>query len=542
MNRAIPVVTVVLGAGLAGSAALFACSGQSSDSANFAMPDHKAVLEMFVMSECPYGVQVENAVAPLKEKLGDALDVQINYIGQKGEDGNFQSLHGPTEVSGDIVQLCAAKQDKSKLIPFITCQNAAPKQVAENWKDCGTKGGYDVAALESCMNSDDGKKMLSDSFDLAKSKNARSSPTMMLDGQPYRGGRKTNDFLRAVCATYGEQAPPPCKDIPTPPDVNAVFLSDDRCKECDLHPLEDKLKTQLPGLKVKYLDVKADEGKALYDSMQAADPNFKLLPAVLVTQADLDKDTDASTSLKRYLSPIGSTGMSSLKVGAKFDPKAEICDNQVDDDADGKSDCADDGCSSQLICRESIPNKLDLFVMSHCPYGAKALMAANDAMKAFGDKVDLDSHYIGNTKDGQLSSMHGPTEVDDDVREVCAQEKAPKQSLAFMACISKDYKNADWKACASEAKIDPNVIQSCFDGEGKDLLAKSFASADELNIGSSPTFLSNNKRTFNAIAAEALQKQFCQDNPTLDGCSATITTSAAASAPVPAGECGNPKQ
>jgi len=532
MTRSLPFLGVFLGA----------CTGQSQEgggAANFPMPDHKASLEMYVMSECPYGVQVENAIAPVKEKLGNALDVQINYIGQKNGD-QFQSLHGPTEVSGDIVQLCAAQQGTEKLIDFITCQNANPKQVAENWKDCGTQSGYDVGALETCMNGDQGKKLLSDSYDLSQSKNARSSPTIMLDGQPYRGGRKTNDFLRAICATYGDQSPPPCKDIPQPPEVNAVFLSDDRCKECDLHPLEDKLKTQLPGLKVKYLDVKADEGKAMYDSMIQADPNFKLLPAVLVTQADLDKDTDAAGMLKRYMTPVGSTGLSSLKVGAKFDPKAEICDNQLDDDGDAKVDCADDGCSSQLICRDSIPNKLDLFVMSHCPYGAKALVATNDMIKAFGDKVSLDVHYIGTNKDGQLSSMHGPTEVDDDIREVCAQEKYPKnfQALQFMACISKDVKNADWKACATESKMDPNVIQTCFDGEGKDLLAKSFASADDLNIGSSPTFLSNNKRTFNAIAVDALQKQFCQDNPTLTGCSATITQDAAAAAPVPAGACG----
>src|SRR5512144_2628730 len=52
-----------------------------------------ATLEMYVMSQCPYGVQVVNAVAPVKEQLGDGLNLKIGYIGG-GTAGNFNSLHG----------------------------------------------------------------------------------------------------------------------------------------------------------------------------------------------------------------------------------------------------------------------------------------------------------------------------------------------------------------------------------------------------------------------------------------------------------------
>ena len=72
-------------------------------------------LEMYVMSQCPYGVQVVNAVAPVKEQLGDGLNLKIGYIGS-GTAGNFQSLHGPGEVKGDIAQLCATKQSSDKAL------------------------------------------------------------------------------------------------------------------------------------------------------------------------------------------------------------------------------------------------------------------------------------------------------------------------------------------------------------------------------------------------------------------------------------------
>src|SRR5690242_2388536 len=56
-----------------------------------------ATLEMYVTSQCPYGVQVMNAVAPVKEQLGKDLNLKIGYIGN-GSAGSFQSLHGPAEV------------------------------------------------------------------------------------------------------------------------------------------------------------------------------------------------------------------------------------------------------------------------------------------------------------------------------------------------------------------------------------------------------------------------------------------------------------
>jgi len=42
-----------------------------------------AKLEFFVMSKCPYGVQVEKAAAPVLEQLGDNVDFHIAFIGDK---------------------------------------------------------------------------------------------------------------------------------------------------------------------------------------------------------------------------------------------------------------------------------------------------------------------------------------------------------------------------------------------------------------------------------------------------------------------------
>src|SRR6185436_10150069 len=139
-----------------------------------------------------------------------------------------------------------------------------------------------------------------------------------------------------------------------------------------------------------------------------------------------------------------------LQLGGKFDPTAEICDNKTDDDADGKVDCADDGCSQQLVCRSEKKQTLEMFVMSQCPYGAKAMIAAGEVAAHFGKDVKFEVHFIGDGDASSLSSMHGPAEVAEDIREICAINKFPKdhQGLKYLACRSKDYKNEAWQPCA----------------------------------------------------------------------------------------------
>lgn len=496
-------------------------------------------LELFVMSQCPYGTQAVDAVAEVKKQLGTGFSLDIQYIGD-GTAGSLTSMHGEPEVKGDLVQVCAMKHAPDQALDLMVCQNKNAREVATNWKDCAGQVGIDADQLGACMNGDEGQKLLAASFAVAKKRGADASPTMFLDGKPYEGGRKPRDIVRAICgASKKGSEPAACKNIPTPPRVSAIFLSDSRCPECDIKPLERQLKGVLAGLEVTHVDYDSDAGKALYKELAAAGTGFKNLPAILLGP-EVEKDTEGYPELQRFLKPLGE--YRELALGGKFDPTAEICANGgVDDDGNGKADCADAACKAELSCRPKRPKQLDMFVMSMCPYGAKAMIAAKELVDHFGNDVSLNVYFIGDTADGELKSMHGQAEVDEDIRERCAiaKYKQPKKYMGYLACRSKDYKKTDWQACATEAGLDPAVIQACFDGEGKKLLADSFAVAEKMKIGSSPTFIVNNTRTFNAIALGPLAKQFCQDNPKLAGCKSEIVS---AEPEPPAGDQGQGAQ
>src|SRR5678815_1449032 len=47
-------------------------------------------VELFVMSQCPYGVQAEQAFEPVLEKLGPDIDYKVEYIGDKGDGGALE--------------------------------------------------------------------------------------------------------------------------------------------------------------------------------------------------------------------------------------------------------------------------------------------------------------------------------------------------------------------------------------------------------------------------------------------------------------------
>ena len=316
-------------------------------------------LEFFVMSQCPYGIQVVNAIAPVAEKMGDNLDFHLNFIGNMQGD-KPTSLHGENEVKGDIAQLCAAEIAPDKYLKMITCQNKNPRDVHTNWESCAGEVGIDAGKLRACLEGERGKQLLVASFDEAKKRQANGSPTMFVNGKPYEGGRRSVDFARAVCREFTGEKPSAC-DIPPSPTVNAILINDQRCKDCTGSDLiEAKLKGVVEGIQLKKMDYSTDEGKKLYGELRAQDGSLRL-PALLLDKS-LDADADAKQALARYLQPLGE--YQSVGVGGTFDPTAEICDNTIDDDGNGKVDCDDPACKNTMGCRPEKAKTLDLFVMS----------------------------------------------------------------------------------------------------------------------------------------------------------------------------------
>ncbi|MBW2276512.1 MAG: DsbA family protein [Deltaproteobacteria bacterium] len=490
-------------------------------------------VQMYLMSQCPYGVQALDGVLPAIEKIGGGVGLEIDYIGNE-RDGKLESMHGESEVTGNIAQLCAAKLAPQKHHAYLACMNKEWRTIPENWESCAKEAGIDAAALGKCKDGDEGKGLLTASFERAKDAGATGSPTIKVNGKDYRGGRSVDEFTRSLCEAFGDKEKPKlCTDIPPPPKVQVIAIGDERCEKCAVEPIIGSLKGQFPGLDANVLDYSDPEAKKIMESA-----GVKLLPVVLFDKA-LDKNSAGAKNVGRFLDPAGE--YQSLRVGAEFDPAAEICDNGKDDTGDGKVDCDDETCVEAMACRPEKKNRLDVFVMSQCPYGVVGLNAMKELLEAFEGEIEFGVHFIGAERDGEIMSMHGPPEVAENIREICAIQHYPKdfKYMDYVWCRNKEIQSADWQKCTGDNGIKAQVIEKCSTGEeGKQLLAEDIKLAQVMKIGGSPTWLVNNRHVFNAIAAAAIQSNFCQHNQGLKGCSATLTSAPPQGAPQ-GGSCGN---
>ena len=490
-------------------------------------------VDFYVMSKCPFGAQVIKGIKPVLDKLGNAVDFHVHYIGSNNN-GQLSSMHGPTEVKGDKLSVCTMKYAPNNFMGVLYCMAQTRGQIPTNFDSCADKAGLGSlkAKIKACANGKEGTDLLAKSFAESKKKGARGSPTMYIGGALYRGGRSPKAFTRAICGHFKSWKPEACKKIPPPVKVSLTVLTDKRCKTCRTGRIVAQLKGMLPKLQTKTLDYTTPEGKKLYDSLSAKGQKI-LLPAYLFDQKI--KEADAYNMLRRFLVPAGP--YLNLRVGARFDPTKEICDNKIDDNHDGKIDCADPECKNSLVCRKEIPKKLEVFVMSHCPFGIRALNALKEVTKAFGKDLHLEIHYIATeTAPGKFRSLHGPTEVEEDKRELCAMKYYGKnyKYLDYILCRNKNIRDNNWQKCAVNG-IKAKVIEKCSTGpEGTKLLSEDIKIAQGLGIGASPTWMANNKFKFSALAPKQIQQNFCAHNPKLKGCSKNLSNQSKG----PKGSCG----
>lgn len=530
-------------------------------------------IDLYVMSKCPYGVQAEDGLKPAYDKLKNNINLSINYIADEDGKGGFTSLHGETEVQGNIVQLCAKKYDADKYFDLIACQNKDYSNIPANWESCAKEIKLaNIDKVKTCYAGEEGKNLLRENIKLAKAAQVSGSPTYYIAGTQYQGSRDEGAIIKEVCknnpkiasckdtsacfadtdcnsdvAKVGKCINPGAKnakcDYVAANPVSLTVLNDKRCPDCGSMEAQitDSLKQIFKGLNVKSIDYSDVGGKDLFNTISTDGSQVKLdtLPAYLFS--DDIKNGEGYTSVEKYLYPTKDSKYQVLAVGSQFDPTKEICDNNADDNKNGKIDCADSDCAGSTVCRKEVSKRLDVFVMSDCPYGNQAELAMKEVVANFGKNIDFHVNYIASkNSDGTFNSLHGEYEAQQDKVELCVNKYAPVKNLEFMNCMNeKGIKATKWQDCASQVGIAQKLVNSvntCSTGsEGTYLLEQNIKIAETLGVGASPTWLVNNKYQGSALDPESIKTLFCQYNPGTAGCEKTLTGNAQASTAANAG-------
>jgi hypothetical protein len=139
------------------------------------VPAAKAELDAFIVSRCPYGLQMQRILAPIATGLSD--NITVRYIGSI-ENGKIVSMHGDEEAQENLRQICIREEQSSKYWPYVS----------EYMKKGDTEAaltavGIDKTKLSACMSdATKGLKYAQADFDLANSNGVSGSPTLFLNG------------------------------------------------------------------------------------------------------------------------------------------------------------------------------------------------------------------------------------------------------------------------------------------------------------------------------------------------------------------------
>ncbi len=103
------------------------------------------VLDIFVMSQCPYGVMAENLIINAKKdgKFPADKTVRLRYIvNYNPETKEFQSLHGSAEWEEDVRQLLIAKYYPEKFWKYLEIRNKDYR--SSRWDKAMEQAGINV--------------------------------------------------------------------------------------------------------------------------------------------------------------------------------------------------------------------------------------------------------------------------------------------------------------------------------------------------------------------------------------------------------------
>ena len=174
----------------------------------------KPTVELFVMTHCPYGTQVEKGMLPVAELLGDTIDFEVKWV--------YYAMHGKTELDEELTQYCIQKDSNSKYLDYLSCFLKDG-----NTSRCLTNLSLSSAALTKCITDTDVKynvtnlfndqsTWLSGNYPLMniyaadnEKYNVGGSPTLVINGVTASAGRDSASILKAVCGAF-TTAPAAC--------------------------------------------------------------------------------------------------------------------------------------------------------------------------------------------------------------------------------------------------------------------------------------------------------------------------------------------
>lgn len=164
----------------------------------------KPVVEVFVMSHCPYGTQIEKGIIPVAEALKDKIDFQIKFCDY--------AMHGEKELQEQLKQYCISKEQPAKYFSYLKCflssgdSDACSKTAnLKSVESCVSKSDKEFSVTK---NFNDKSTWMGDypTFNIFKDDNTKygvqGSPTLVINGAQVESSRDSKSLLATICTAF----------------------------------------------------------------------------------------------------------------------------------------------------------------------------------------------------------------------------------------------------------------------------------------------------------------------------------------------------
>lgn len=174
----------------------------------------KPNVELFVMSYCPYGTQIEKGILPVLSALGDKIDFKLKFVDY--------AMHGEKELQENMVQYCIQKDSPDKFESYLSCF------LKDGQSDsCITSTGLSASKITSCVSATDKQFKVTENYNnkvdwkgsypgfaIDESDNLKynvaGSPTLVINGQETSSDRSPAGLLATICGAFNN-APDVCQ-------------------------------------------------------------------------------------------------------------------------------------------------------------------------------------------------------------------------------------------------------------------------------------------------------------------------------------------
>jgi len=125
--------------------------------------------------------------------------------------------------------------------------------------------------------------------------------------------------------------------------------------------------------------------------------------------------------------------------------------------------------------------KVELFVMTHCPYGLQAEKGFIPAIEALGGKIDAKISFVH-------YFMHGDKEEQETYNQVCIREQQAAKFDNYLKCFTTE---GDSAKCQTGAGIDQAKLKSCVASKAKEYYKADSDLSEKYSVQGSPTLIIN---------------------------------------------------